>query len=76
MSVISKPVNLDGWNFSCGLLRYTGIHTVHLHTYLHSCTYAHIHSLRHTHTDTDQMSRSKMPNIAKVLKAYYYTTTK
>ena len=23
MSVTSKPVKLDGWNFSCGLLRYT-----------------------------------------------------
>ena len=50
MSVTSKPVNLDGWNFSCGLLRYTGIHTVHSHIYalMHLCT--HTHTLWDTHT--------------------------
>ena len=28
-AITSTPVNLDGWNFSCRLLRHTGMHTLH-----------------------------------------------
>ena len=28
-AITSTPVNLDGWNFSCRLLRHTGTHTLH-----------------------------------------------
>merc|ERR1712082_600242 len=35
-AITSTPVNLDGWNFSCRLLRHTGTHTAHSHpTILH-----------------------------------------
>ena len=62
-SVTSKPVNLDGWNFSCRLLRHTGPHTVHTHTHLHSRNeLTHTHALTHTHRA--QMSvTSKLVNL-------------
>ena len=63
MSVTSKPVNLDGWNFSCGLLRHTGTHTMHSHTHLHSRN-AHTHTHALTHTHRAQMSvTSKLVNL-------------
>ena len=62
MPVTSKPVNLDGWNFSCGLLRHTGTHTMHSHTHLHSCN-THTHSRTHTHSQSSNVCNFKTPQL-------------